>query len=171
MPRRAASRPGLARQPAPRHPALRTRRRARPAPGGLPGQRASGPPVGDAARLPPVLTTIETERPRCMPRYWFPESRCRGVLTPLADNYTRLVLAGAEPAVYKSVSKMGRPHVGGHLRICPLTVTTMARRSSRNVNRFPVRSAAEFAPNDAPMFVKASFDFGFRPCSPTTAMS
>ena len=41
---------------------------------------------------------------------------------------------------------MERPHVGGHLRICPLTVTTMARRSSRNVNRFPVRSAAEFAP-------------------------
>jgi hypothetical protein len=33
------------------------------------------------------------------------------------------------------------------IRICPLAVTAMERRSSRKVSGFPVRSTAGFAPN------------------------
>ena len=84
--------------------------------------------------------------PCCMLRYRFPESRCRRILTPLADNYARRFLAGAESAICRNLSRRSAPHVGGgYLRICPLAVTAMARRSSRKVNGFPVRSAAEFA--------------------------
>ena len=67
----------------------------------------------------------------------FRGSRRRRVLTPLADNYTWLFLAGAESAVCRSVSRWSARMLAS-IRICPLAVTAMARRSSRKVSGFPV---------------------------------
>ena len=67
-------------------------------------------------------------------------------LTPLADNYTRLFLAGTESAVCRSVSRWSA-RMSMATIICPLAVTAMGRRPSRKVSGFPVRSAAGFAPN------------------------
>src|SRR5271169_2970193 len=44
----------------------------------------------------------------------FRGNRCRRVLTPLADNYTRLFLAGCRIRRLQECAKVERPHAGGY---------------------------------------------------------